>query len=322
MSEARSALNAGKERVQAQVTISPYEVFQAPTGATGVYDRSSAAASGDYIDLTTAGVFNVAKTSGVVFLKGSRVYWDYSANTATYKKVSDRDFYMGRATEDATSSAAVVSVALNVDPRYDIELSRDPFISAITGTAAAGGFGYPVPLGGSLVFELTATNEAQKVDALSVDGFALGANAIIEGAFRVISDGAGTVVDASIGVANATHATDADSITDSLFIHLNANDLNIYAESDDGTTEVAATDTTIDYTEGSTVSSRVEFWIDMRDPADVQFYINGALVLSATTFNVNASVATWYLLCHLEKTSSTDTYKLALDWLRARYAEN
>lgn len=321
VSEGRSVRDLGIERILAGATLTPYEVYQSPSGKAGVYDKTTATASGDYADLTTIGTFTIAKTTGIVLLKGGRVYWDHSANTCTYRKVSDRDFYIGRAAEDATSAAVSVPVLLNEDPPYDIDLARDGFISALAGTAAAGGFGYPVNLGGSLIFELTATSEAQKVDALSVDGFALGANAIIEGAFRVNSDGAGTVVDVSMGVANGTHATDADSITDVVLLHLDANNTNILAQSRDGTTTVAATDTTTDYTEGTALSTRKEFWIDMRDPADVQIYVDGVNVLPATTFNVNASVATWFLLVHVEKTSSTDTYKLAVDWLRARFSE-
>lgn len=267
------------------------------------------------------GVYKIAKTANIVILTGGRVYWDHSANTATYKKVNDRDFYLGRATADAAAADSYVYVAINVDPPYDIDISRDAFLTVLAGTAAAGAFGYPRRMGGAFEFELTSTNEAQKVDALTVDGFAKGANAIVEAAFRVMSDGSGTAVDVSIGVANGTHATDADSITESLFVHLDANNTNINLESDDGTTEVAATDTTLDYTEGTGVTSRVEVWFDMRDPADVQIYVNGALALGSSVFNVDAATGPFYLLVHVEKTSSTDTYKLAVDWLRARLGQ-
>jgi len=308
-------------RKTAVAAVAAGEVHQLADGRAAVYTGLNAAATNDSTNWNTSGKFTLIKTAGFVALAGGRAYWDHSANKVNYKKVSDRDFYLGRFVEDATSASTSCVVDVNVDPAYDLDLSRDPMISVLAGTAAAGAFGYPVRLGGAQVLELTATNEAQKVDLLSVDGFATGANAIIEGAFRVLSDGAGTVVDASLGVANGTHATDADSITESVFIHLDANNTNINAESDDGTTEVAATDTTTDYTEGSALATRVEFWMDMRDPADVQIYINGSLVLGATVFNVNAAAGPWFLLAHVEKSSSTDTYKLAVDWLRARFME-
>lgn len=316
MSEARSIRDFGKQRVLADGTITAYEVFQAPNGEAGVYDLAAAVASGSYLELTTRGTFNIAKTTSMVILKGGRVYWDHSANLASYRKVNDRDFYIGRAVEDATSSAPVVVVDLNSDPRYDIDLSRDPFYTAIVGTQAINTMGL-FRRGGAHKLILSSTNEAQKVDMLSKDGFAVSANAIVEFAIEVVADGSGSAPDASFGVANATHATDADSITDSLFCHLNGNDVNIYFESDDGTTEVAATDSTLDYTEGT----RFEVWFDMRDPADVQVYVNAALVLGSTVFNVAASVATWKLLAHVEKTAAADTYDIDLDWMRVRYAE-
>jgi predicted RecA/RadA family phage recombinase len=319
--EARNSDDFGTVRYQADGTVSPYEVRQGPTGLAEVFDAAVAMTSGSYPRYTTRGQFTVAKTSGVALLKGCRVYWDHSANTATYKKVNDRDFYLGRAVQDAASTGPTVEVALNEDPPYDIDLLRDPYLTVPVGTQALGGFLPPQRRGGSLAFILSATNEAQKVDALSVDGFDTDANAIIEYVFRVPSDGAGTVVDVSVGIANGTHATDADSITESVFIHLDANNTNINAESDDGSTEVAATDTTTDYTEGSAVANQVHVWFDMRDPADVQIYVNAANVLPSSVFDVSAATGPWFLLVHLEKTSSTDTYELAIDRAVARFAE-
>lgn len=295
------------------------EVIQIADGRAAVAPIDIAASEAGA--LQTEGIFKILKTASVVILDGGQVFWDHSANTATYNQVSDRDFYLGCAVGDAAASDSYVYVNLNVKPSYKVEMHDSAMVSVIAGTAAAGGFGYPVRLGGSHVLELTATNEAQKVDLLSVMGFSPSSNPIIEGAFRVLSDGSGSAVDVSLGMASATHATDADSIAESAFIHLDANNVNINCESDDGTTEVAATDSTIDYTEGSALASRVEFWIDARDLSSVKFYINGARVLSATTFVLSAAAGPLFLLAHVEKTSSTDTYKLAVDWLRCRTAE-
>lgn len=324
MSEARNIAPAfGKTRLQveAAVTIDAYQVFQGPNGEACVYDNATAASATSYIEPTTRGRFNVVKTASVVFLKGCRVYWDHSANACTFRKVNDRDFYTGRAAEDATSASTFAAIDLNADPPYDLDLLRDPYTTVAVGTQALGGFLPPARAGGALHFLLSATNEAQKVDALSVDGFAEEANAIIEFAFRVISDGAGTVVDVSMGIANATHATDADAITESVFIHLDANNTNINAESDDGTTEVAATDTTKDYSEGAAVANRVLIWLDMRDPADVQIYVDAVNVLPASVFDVDAGTGPWKLLVHVEKSAATDAYELAIDWMRAWFAE-
>lgn len=304
-------------------SVSVGEVRQLSTGEAAVFpggkDGRTPGDAAKRNKFETAGKWVLPLTSSVTILAGGEVWWDHSANLANYKKVNDRDFYVGAAVED--SSGGLVIVDLNKRPRADIDLMRDGYLSVPLGTQAVGAFGYPKWLGGSLLFELTATNEAQKVDALSVDGFATGANAIIDLVFRVASDGAGTVVDASLGVANGTNATDADTITESIFVHLDANNTNINLESDDGSTEVTATDTTTDYTEGSAVANREYVTIDMRTPTDVQIYRNGVLMLPSTVFAVGAATGPWFLLIHLEKTSSTDTYQLVLDKATVRLME-
>ena len=321
MSEARSRYDFGYERVLADATISPYEVRQAPSGKAGFLDSNTPVASGNYFFLKTHGTQSIAKTTGIVLLKGGRVYWDHNTNTATFRKVNDRDFYVGRVAEDASSAQTEVLVIFNEDPRPTIDLLRDGFLTVPVGTQVLGGFLPPQNRGGSYFLELTATNEAQKLDMLSVDRFAEEANAIAEFVIRVPSDGAGTVVDVSIGLASATHATDASSIAERLFAHLDANALDIRFESADGTTTVAITDSTVDYVEGSAVANRFEIWFDWRDPADVQIYIDGVNVLPATVFDVDAATGPWGLLVHLEKTASADTYQLAIDRAEVRSAE-
>lgn len=300
------------------------EIWQLKDGRAAFHDSSTAATSGDKVYLRTDGQVTVAKTNGVVILDGGRVYWDHSANSAHYKAVNDRDFYLGTAVGDWASGDTQMLVNLNVVPAYLVDYSaggpEGAFITSITGTQALGGLEL-LRRGGSHSFILSATSEAQKLDALSVNGFATGSNWIVEGAFRVVSDGAGTVVDANLGLASATHATDADSIAEHLFVHLDANNTNINLQSKDGTTTVTATDTTTDYTEGSTLATRVEFWIDGRDPADIQCYVNGSLVLGASIFRLDNAVGPLFLLAHVEKTSAADTYTVSLDFLRVRIAE-
>lgn len=321
MSEARSRYDFGIERVLSDGIVAAYEVRQAPSGRAGFLDDKDSVPASTYYDLTTIGTQSIAKQTGIVLLKGGRVFWDHSANVATFRQVNDRDFYVGRVAEDASSAANEVLVIFNVDPPPKIDLFRDGYATAPIGTQALAGFLPPQNRGGALHFVLSATNEAQKVDALAVDGFAEEANAIVEFIFRVPNGGAGTVVDVSMGVANDTHATDADSITESVFIHLDANNTNINAESDDGTTEVAATDSTTDYTAGSTVAVRKEVWMDFRDPADVQIYVDGVNVLPSTVFDIDAATGPWYPLVHVEKTASTETFELAIDRFQVRTAE-
>lgn len=304
--------------VTAEAAVASREAWQLRDGRPGA-NKSGGVSSGNKATFDCAARQIYTKAASVTILAGGRVYWDHSANAATYFRNNDRDYYLGRAFAEAAAADETVEVIPDDWP-YDLDLARDPFTTAIVGTQALGGLEL-LRRGGAHHFVLSATSEAQKVDALSVDAFAVGANAIVEGAFRVISDGAGTVVDVSIGIANATHASDADAITESMFIHLDANDVDINAESDDGTTEVAATDTTVDYTEGAATSNRVEFWFDLSNPANTRLFINGVQRLTGTTFKLDAATGPMKLLVHVEKTASTDTYELAVDFLRARTSQ-
>jgi predicted RecA/RadA family phage recombinase len=278
--------------------------------------------SGNIVGVQVTGVVKTLKTTSMVLLAGGRAYWDHSANKAHYKKVNDRDFYLGRVTADAASADTVCYVALNVDPPYDIDALRDGALSVATGTAAAGGFGLPAVYGGALGLSLTSTSEVQCVDILSVDRFAVGANAIVEAIFRIGVNGSTSAVDFNVGVANGTSTSDADAITESCFIHVDGGATDLLAESDDGTTEVAATDTTVDFTAGSAVANRVEAWFDLRDPADIQVYVNGALVLGSTVFKLDAATGPLGLLAHLEKSTGTATAgPIYIDALRARFQQ-
>lgn len=295
------------------------EVIQLPDGRCGIPHGD--VASGAVGTFETEGIFTVNKTTGMVFLDGGKVYWDHSANKAHYKAVSDRDFYIGTAYGDAASADTTMKVNLNVHPVYAVDIQRDPTTTVLVGTAAAGGFGYPRIQGGSTGLYLTATNEVQKVDALSVDGFSNSANAIVEMALRFPTGGSGSASDYNVGIASGTHASDADSIAQHLFAHFDGASTNINFQSKDGTTTVVATDSTADYTAAATQAARVEIWLDLRTTTNVKVYVNGARVLSGTTFDVSAAASTWLLLAHAEKTIGTETGDMIVDWLRARIAQ-
>lgn len=321
MAEARYVRDDDKFLLLAQATIEPYQVIQLPSGEAAFLDSTTAVATGANTDsLRTRGKATIEKTTSQVYLAGQEVYWDHSANKLHYAKVNDRDFLVGTVVEDSTAAQLTAVVDLNKRQRFDIDIDRDPTLSTIIGTQALDTMGL-FRRGGAHRFILSAANEAQKVDILSVDGFAPGANTIVEMLFRVVSDGAGTVVDVSLGVANGTHATDASSIAERLFVHLDANNTNINLESADGTTTVAITDTTLDYTEGSAVAQRVHVLMDLRDLTDIQVYVNGVLALPASVFKLNAATGPLFLLGHVEKTAAVDQYEIAIDRLRCWHSE-
>lgn len=299
------------------------QVRQLPDSRAAVMRGSVAGVSGTERSFSDTGKYTGEKDTTWAALRGGRAYWDHSANKVNYKKVGDRDFYLGRFAAAAALADDTCTVDLNCKTEwdYDLDLLRDGYATAPVGTQALGGFLPPQRNGGALHLLLSATNEAQKVDALGVDTFSKNAKAVIEGQFRVINDGASGSQNFSIGVASATHASDADSIPIHLLLHLDGNATAIKVQSKDGTTTVAATDTTKTYTEGAEIGQRKEFWIDFADPADPQIYIDGVNVLPASVFNVSAAASELRLIAHLEKAAGTDVYEIAIDRLVARFQE-
>lgn len=297
------------------------EIHQLADGRGAVFSSTSAGATGQSRNFAATGQWAVAKQTGIALLDGGRAYWDYSANRATFRKVGDRDFYLGRVVGDAASAAETVIIDFDATEfGDDHDLARDAFETAIVGTQALGGLGL-YRRGGAHLFVLDTTNEAQKLDALGDGSFANAANAIVEFCFTVLNDGAGGAPDVSIGIASGTHASDADSIAQHLLMHLDGNATAIKFQSKDGTTTVAATDSLTTYTEGSALANRKEVWFDMRDPSSVKLYVDGVRVLDGTVFNVAAAASEWKLLAHVEKTAAADVYQFKLNWLRARTAE-
>jgi hypothetical protein len=299
------------------------QIRQLPDGRAAIMRGSQAGTSNSQRIFQDNGKISLAKDVTYCLLDGGRAYWDHSANKVSYKKVGDRDFYLGRVIGAATLAAELCVVDLNCKPEweYDLDLLRDGYATVPVGTQALGGFLPPQQSGGALHLLLSATNEAQKVDALGVDTFSKSARAVIEGQFRIVNDGGAGAQDFSIGVASATHATDADSIAIHLLFHIDGGATAIKAQSKDGATTVTATDTTKTYTEGAEIAQRKEFWIDLSDPADPQLYIDGVNVLPASVFGMSAAASELRLFAHLEKTATTDVYEVAIDRLCARFKE-
>lgn len=260
-------------------------------------------ASGAKGAATATGIFKIAKAANLVWIQGGPLWWDHSANAATPNEpigAGNRDFYLGTAYDDALAADTEGYVNLNVRPSYIIDSTQDVGATAIVLTAGTPDL---VGRGGMMHARFSETAEAQKVDWLSGRSFTLASNWIVEALVNVVVTCDADVGDLSIGVASATHASDADTIAESAFFHFDLGaDLNIDAESDDGTTEVNATDTTLDFV----VGTPVRLTLDGRDPSNVKYYVNGAEVLAATTNlgNIAAATGPLFALFHLEKSSN------------------
>jgi hypothetical protein len=302
----------------AAAAVASCEVHQLADGRAAVKTGLTAAVSGQPTNWNTTGQHTVLKTASVVVLDGAPLWWDHSANSATPVPplaAGDRDFYLGTAVGDASAASTTSVVNLNVKPDYIIDYHVDGGDTALVLTA---GTPYLTARGGTMEAGFSTTAEAQKIDWVSKRSFALGSNWILEAVIEVQTNADADVGDLNVGVANATHASDADSITESAFFHFDLGaDLNLDAESDDGTTEVAATDTTVDWA----VGTPIHLVIDGRDPADLHFYANGVEVLAATAFNISAAAGPLKAIFHLEKSSNDSPGVVQLDMLRVRTAE-
>lgn len=325
MPDAYSPQNAEAMDYTAVAAVTGGTVVQLPDGRAGVVPTDVAAAG--IGSAAVEGIFTVTKAADQVWIDGARIWWDHSANAATCVPpltTGDKDFYLGTTVGDVAAATTTGRVNLNVRPAYIFDVHRDLFDHTLVKTVV-GSTTIVIPdmiaRGGTIDAYFGLTAEAQKMDILSKRSFPLSSNPILECVVNVVTTCDADVGDLSIGFANASHASDADAITESVFFHFDLGaDLNIDAESDDGTTEVAATDTTIDFAEGTPVY----LCIDGRDPSNMKFYINGAEVLAATANLGNIAVATGPLkaLFHLEKSSNDSPGRVLISELQVRLGTN
>lgn len=314
---------SGVEDYTAVAAVTGGQVVQLNDGRAAVVPVDVAA--GDKGAAAAEGIFTVTKAASQVWLAGAPIWWDHSADAATCIPITgaaagDKDFYLGTALEDVASATTSGKVRLNQKPAYIVDIHRDGGDTAIVKTVV-GSTTVEVPnlitRGGTIEANFGTTAEAQKVDWLSKRSFPVGSNWILEAVVEVVTNADADVGDLNIGVANATHASDADSITESCFFHFDMGaDLNLDAESDDGTTEVAATDTTIDWAAGTPI----HLVIDGRDETDIQMYVNGVLVLSSSVFTLEDATGPLKALFHLEKSANDSPGVVQIDHLAVRIA--
>lgn len=298
-------------RITAPSALVNGQVVQLPSGLAGVIPGAGAGVeSGEQTGVQTEGVFTVAKTASMIVLAGQQLWWDESENKAIHSSVGG-DFILGVAVKAATASATTVQVDLNGRFAPMIDLTKG--LWTVLETLGLG----IESAGGGIKAQFDVTSEAATASFLSDKSIDTSLNPILEGVINIVDNGA-AALDINIGFANAGHATDADDITESVFIHLDGNDLNIFAESDDGSTEVNATNTTKDYVVGTPFF----FQIDASDLTDIQIYINGVNVLPASTFKLDAASDPMKALLHLEKTSDASLADVRVESLHIRTGIN
>jgi predicted RecA/RadA family phage recombinase len=285
----------------------PGQVVQVPDGRAGIVEGGVNVAIGDIFGARVDGIATMQKTASVVLLAGQEVQWVKSTGKVSYWGAGD--FIIGTVVEDAAAAATTCRVALN----NRIKAIADLFETDWT-PASSLGLGVDLTtIHREVRLAFDAVSEAALAAVLSNTSVACAAGPIFEAAVGIYEIGA-AAVDFNFGLANASHATDADAITESAFFHLDAGSLAICAESDDGTTEVAATDTTV-----LAVDDTYGFYqIDARNLSDIQYYVNGVNVLPATVFKLNAATGPMKALLHVEKTTDAAVADLRCKYLKLR----
>ena len=277
------------------------DVVHLPDGRAGIAVTDIAAGAKGAVQVT--GICKVAKIVTQTMLVSNYVYWDTSASTCNLLHGTSTDFFLGTVVEDAAYADTTVKVNLNVKPAYTLSLA-DGFsalpIPAIT--ANPQGMMFSNGNGVNMVFDTAA--EAEKFDALSTLAIATATPGVLQAKVCINLNGDAAAFDFNVGLANETHATNADTITSSLFLHTDGNSLNLNIESDNAAAEVAATDTTLDAVVGTPF---IVTW-DLRDWAAIKCYINGLRVGDGTTGTLVALTLAGVagplrLLVHMEKTA-------------------
>ena len=285
----------------------PGDVFQYTDGRACYVVAVDDLASGDEATVGLAGTIEVPLTTSVAAVLGMDAYWDESANAViAVPGLSVGDFFLGTFAEDkagGTDVRAKVHLNRRSRPMWSLKPGDAPGGQGIADTVletnglAANGVRF-LPSG--LKIEFDAVSEAATASLLSGVAIPVADNILFSAIVNVETNGDASAFDLVVGLANAGHATDPDSITESVFASINGASTTINAESDDGTTEVTATDTTKTFTAGTPFA----LWIDARTRADIQIYVNGVLVLPNSTFTLAAATGPMKALVLAEKTAN------------------
>lgn len=295
MAEAQYLKDPAVVDFTAAAALASGQVVQLPDGRAGVIAGLKAIASGDLAGARIVGQYKMAKTTSVVLLDGQLAYWVKSTNKVSYAG----DYVVGVVRGDVTAAATTVLVDLNATQARVIDFPGKGLWTEVA-TLGLGSLVSEIN-GRKLVFD--GTGEAAMAALYSVTTIPVAAGPIFEGNIAIYDIGNNAVLDFSFGLVNGTHATDMDSVTESVLFHLDGNDLDHLLESDDGTTEVNAITTTVD-----AVDDTYAFYqIDARDLASVKFYINGVRMLPGTTFVLSAATGPLHPILHIEKSGSDAT---------------
>lgn len=284
------------------------DIVRLPDGRVGVAtDDMTADVLGA---VQVEGVFAIKKTASVVMLPGQIAWWDISAGSATHE--INGDFVLGIVTADAAGTDTTVSVNLNEERLCDIDLDRPKEWT----TENTDGLGVTYALGVyTLAFDAVA--EVAQAALYSNVGIKKEGCPIFEAVVANYDYGDNAALDMDVGLAGTSHGTDFQAIAEFVSFHFDSG-LDILAQSDDGTTDVAPVDSTLNAVDDTYLFLQ----IDARDSSDVKLYVNGVRISSATTFKLVAGTAALKPIVLIEKTSDNTLADFRVKALRAYRTAN
>ncbi len=289
------------------------DVVQLPGGLAGVCvnDIPAGELGAAYID----GIFKLTKTASIALLIGGDLYFDVSTGKGNFKAdLASTDFKFGTVHSDSVAADTYCYGRLNGLTNYSIDLGDGgPWVAEELAAGVAGSVdGYP---GGGGKIVISNGNEVQSNCLRSVRTVLVSAKPIFE-AIVTRATTTDAAVDMDFGLATGGHASDFESVADFAAFHMDGDDSNIDTHSDDGGTDRAPADSTIDHVEGTFA----EYWIDARDDTNVKFYVDGILVdTSASKRILTAALARGVAaLIMIEKTTGTATSGATATRMRVR----
>lgn len=130
---------------------------------------------------------------------------------------------------------------------------------------------------------------------------------------NLIANGDAAAFDLDIGLVNVLDATvranlDDASATRLASFHIDGGALSLLVQSDNNVVDTGHVDTTLDLVEGTAVTLD----IIALPTGVVEFYVNGARVLSTTAFSIGDSAADFYGFILMEKTNDDTAAQLAV----------
>lgn len=302
-------------------------------------DNSSGAASADNVRVFVKGDFEMTVT-GVGDEDSGKAVYAVSDDPLTASQLlftGHPDAFVGRIVHKHATNEAVVRLRgwMEAPDRRDdgaLEFVYDAQPVDLTGAVA----GTSSPCGdwtAHSVLGLGSTqDQAQGALSLAFDATAEVAQASIETpvcmsitkgiSFEMVLNlediGDNAALDIDWGLGNVLDATtranmDDGTLTQHVRFHMNGASANILAESDDGTTDVAAADTTIDNV--VTAGSRKRFNIIARPDLSCELWIDEVQVLTSTSFLLASGLFAAFF--NMEKTSNDTTAEGVISYARA-----